>query len=219
MNAYSELVAWIGVTDLEHLDHSRGMGMVKAALDFLGGNETEESRIVLQDLQPIHDDFLGGGLPADQLRKFYEHYRDSVTEPTDPPGLILEDEFRQLAEDLSEEEWCTGSFLKLEAGIEAYMNGDFRRLEDAIYDLEDVLQQAWEPYAESPVTASEVTAETVLGHQLLVEGIQEWQQALELTRAAANEEAEWQDALDCAQYANRILVALQKFSDRIQRAV
>ena len=190
--------------------------MVREAVAYLRSLDSHEADQILQKLQVVYDDFLAGGVPARGLRTFYEAYKNEGLEPRGPAGLLLEDEFRILAENLSEEEWCTGSYLKLEAGIEAFFDGKVEVLEATLEALELVLEQAWNPYFRSPISDKEVTAETVLGHQFLVEGVLEWQQALGLTRAAINNEADWDDALEAAQYANRILVVLQNFSTRIQ---
>jgi hypothetical protein len=68
---------------------------------------------------------------------------------------------------------------------------------------------------------SEVTSESVLGHKLLSEGLQSWLTALDMIRAALEEDVEtdWQQVLDAAQEGNRLLIVVQKFSQRLQSQV
>jgi hypothetical protein len=218
MDACNELIRWVGVTDLDNLDHALGMAMVKAAIEAMEAvdeDPSEDLEGAFESLLEIQDDFLQGGLPANSLRGFADSYKELFTRKT-PVGPSLEDQLRAIADELSEEEWCTGSYLKLEAGADAFERGDEKSLVAALDDLELVIQQAWENYAGLSIAQSEITAESVAGHGLLQEGVQEWFAALDCARAATRGEAEWDDALEIAENANRLLVAVCKFSTRHQ---
>lgn len=259
MEGFRSLIAWLAVTDLEHLDHNQGKTLVKEALDAVRsqfdepemtgsqaaeelpadreefdedyeddfGDDFEEEYLededdplldALERLESLYEYFLEGGLPAAELQEFFQLYQHSFVEEKVPVGEQLEMELRQMAEDLTEEEWCTGSYLKLENGVQAYLEGDPEPLNQAVEEMEIVLDQAWSPYAESPVADHEITAESVLGHQLLAEGVQEWIQAIDFVREIADgADADWQEALDTAQYANRLLIVVERFSQRLQK--
>ena len=219
MEACNDLIRWIGVTDLDNLDHAQGMAMVKGAIEAMEAVDDEptvEMERAFETLLAIHDDFSLGGLPAGPLRDFAERHKELFLAKVGQ-GAGLEEELRALADELEESEWCTGSYLKLEAGVDAFDEGDDAGLASALDDLELVIQQAWESYAGLSIAQSEITAESVAGHGLLQEGVQEWFAALDCARAAARQEAEWDDALEMAENANRLLVAVCKFSARTQQ--
>lgn len=217
MEACKDLIRWIGVTDLETLDHSQGMAMVKVAieaLEALDEEPSEEMERAFEMLLSIHDDFSEGGVPAQALRDFADRHAPLFTTGKGE-GPSLEEDLRALADGLSEEEWCTGSYLKLEAGVEAFEDGDGEALREALEELELMVQQAWESYAGLSISQSEVTAESVAGHGLLQEGVQEWFAAIDCARAAARDEGDLDEALEIAENANRLLVAVSRFSARV----
>lgn len=220
MEACNELIRWIGVTDLDSLDHAQGTAMVKAAIEALEALDEDPSPALekaFEALLCINDDFSDGGLPAQALRDFAEQHATLFAKQGNE-GPTLEEELRAMAEDLEEEEWCTGSYLKLEAGVDAFEDGDEEALHGALEDLEAVIQRAWENYSGLSIAQSEITAESVAGHGLLQEGVQEWFAAIDCARAAARDEADWDDALEMAENANRLLAAVTKFSSRQQQA-
>lgn len=218
MEACNDLIRWIGLTDLENLDHAQGLSMVKAAIEAMEALDEEPTPAMekaFEALLEILDDFSSGGLPAKELKDFSQAHK-SLFSPDSKPGPSLEDELRAIADDLEEEEWCTGSYLKLEAGVDAFEDGDEEALHQTLQGLEAVIQQAWEGYAAISIAQSEITAESVAGHGLLQEGVQEWFAAIDCARAAARDEADWDDALEMAENANRLLAAVTKFSARQQ---
>lgn len=187
-------------------------------------HEEEDEESLLNDifdaLESIYEDFLGGGVPATPLREFYHRYQSHFVEEREAAGVVLERDLRELADQLSEEEWCTESYLKLERGIHAFLDGNPDLLEEVVEEMETVLDEAWNPYSNTPLGDSEITAETVVGHTLLTQGVHEWIQALDFVRAATEEaDPDWQSALDAAQLGNRLLIAVQKFNQRLQSQV
>ena len=219
MEAYEDLIRWIGLTDLENLDHARGMAIVKAAIvamETLDEEPTVAQEKAFEALLTIYDDFSGGGLPVQGLRDFSEQHKNLFLSKA-KEGPSLEEELRAMADDLEEEEWCTGSYLRLEAGVDAFEDGDDDALNKALDDLELVIQQAWDHYSGISIAQTEITAESVAGHGLLQEGVQEWFAALDCARSAARDEADWDDALEIAENANRLLAAVTKFSARQQQ--
>lgn len=78
--------------------------------------------------------------------------------------------------------------------------------------LKAELQASWESYLEEPLLVHEVTAETLVGHRLLVEGLHGWLEALEL---APHQE----EALARAIQANRLLLTLNHQARRLRARV
>jgi hypothetical protein len=215
------LLEWVGVTDLDNLDHASGLIMVREAVEELQGQDDLSRQQILQELQPIYDDLLQGGLPIQSLQDFFQRHQGLLARPSQPVGALLEEELRSLAGGLCESEWCTPAYLNVEKAVDAFLEGDAGLLESTLSEMETVLDQAWEPYSQTPIAESEITAESVVGDRLLREGIKEWFQAVECLRALASEDSlesdrDWDEALATAEYANRLLVAVQRFSRRLE---
>lgn len=215
--SFRSLIQWLQVTDLDLAHHEQALAMVEAALEDLDEQEDEDSFEALRTLVPIYNGLLKGSLPADGLREYGERHLEVLREGGEPYGVLLERELRQMAQDLAEPEWRTSSYEKIAWGIDEFLEGRPEPLAQAVAELEAVMEEAWEPYYHTPVADSEVTAESVVGHRILMDGIQGWIDALTATRSAAYGEATWEDAVQAAEQANRLLVAVQKFSERIER--
>lgn len=237
--SFQAFLRWVGITDPERFQHQTGMSMVKDAMATLRSQNSEQSRELLAALEPIHQHFLDGGIPAKELTEFYVKFEHLIErKELIPAGIQLENKLRQRAEDLPEELWCTQAYLDLEDGVQRFLDGEPEPLDRVLETMESTMEQAWKQYFETPIVESEVTAESVVGHALLQEGIEEWRVALNLIAQAASaawaeeasepnaedtereEESEeelssWEEALATAQYANRLLVAVQDFSERI----
>lgn len=210
-----DFLRWISFTDLENLNHQTAITMVKETIDALAQDSAGEAKYAHRDLEPIYQHLRDGGIPTAALSAYYEKYAHLLQQKTVASGTALEKELRKLASDLDEEEWCTHAYLAFERGVEAFENGDSAPLSKVIKDMELTLEQAWEPYYQAPIMDYEIKAESVVGHLLLKEGVQEWYSALELARLAAKGKEDWDEALAAAEYANRLLVAVQKFEARL----
>lgn len=84
-----------------------------------------------------------------------------------------------------------------------------------LQELESSIEGAWEAYYESPIAPEERTAETMVGHRLLVEGLAGWMEAIKLCRAGAPREEAWA----VAERANRLLVVVQYQAKRLRGIV
>lgn len=124
----------------------------------------------------------------------------------------LEKELRTLAADLCETEWQTSAIWELEeALVDFEESGDEETLLGFLEERRNVLERAQHAYSQTPVLSEEVTAETVVGHRLLAEGIQGWLSAVDCLTSG-----EWDRGLREAENGNRLLVAVQRLHRRVQ---
>ena len=86
-----------------------------------------------------------------------------------------------------------------------------RFLPAALQALHAQVEQAWESYMSQPLQPQERTAETVIGHRLLVEGMAGWLEAIE----AAEADPEDPYCLQVAEQANRLLLTVQYQARRL----
>ena len=226
MREVEGLLSWLAVTDLENLERREAYTLVGKALEELENETSEQQDEDLLDeafdsLQEIQQILLKGDLPTGKLVDFYQRFDPAFRSPLECSAGELDAELRELAEQLPERDWCTSSYLKVEHGIQSYLDGEDGPLQSALREMETIIEAAWEPYAQSSVVNSEVTSESVLGHKLLSEGLQSWLTALDMIRAALEEDVEtdWQQVLDAAPEGNRLLIVVQKFSQRLQSQV
>lgn len=138
-----------------------------------------------------------------------------------PLEEILEQELREIAAGIAEERWCTESYKNLESAIDQFLDGgEEENLWDFLDELEASLERSSESYQQTDILAKEVTVESLVLHKLLLEGIEQWQSAVAVIRQGDPEcEPEWAEMLARAQEGNRLLVAVQIYYGRLQRAV
>lgn len=188
------LLSWVRVSDLEQADVPAVLALVRDAL-----RELEPDEQAAEALQAIEEQLLAGHVPVWELQRFAQDF--DVASPQFSECEQLESEFRRIAAELPEEEWRTPRI----GEIEAWLDG-------AEVDLEAIratVLSSWNRYQQTPLSADEVTAETVVGHRLLLEGLEGWLEALDAL------EAEEEGALEQAEAANRLLVAVQKLHQRV----
>ncbi|MBS2040439.1 hypothetical protein JST97_35960 [bacterium] len=135
-------------------------------------------------------------------------------------SLKLEAEFRRISRTLTSEEWQTNLFSSL-----VHLHRDFEAGLDphavvaaADYLFEKVAESR-QDFLEMPITEEEITAETVLGHQLLNESFDLWQNSLEMVADAVEQPELWDDVLKAGQQASRRLVTVQLLDQRVQASV
>ena len=214
--SFRTLIEWIHVSDLEDADLEQLRPLVRAALDSLT-EEDDPRRAALQELEELSWE---GAVPAAELRQLaadFENYEEPDPESLLSDGERLELEFRRLAEDLPTEDWYTTNYQRVLKGVNQSKKGNPAPLEAAIVELGELFERAWEPYSTTAIAPDEVTAETVVGHRLLQEGLQGWFDALEQLELAMSGECEYDDALDTAEQANRLCVAVQKLALRVRQ--
>lgn len=220
--SFKTLIEWIHVSDLEDAELEQVRPLVRSALDSLT-EEDDPRREVLQNVEAL---CWEGAVPAEELRALAEEWQGFATESELaqldeesqlPEGERLELEFRRLAEEMPTEDWFTVNYQHVLKAVNSCKKGDPAPLEQAIAELGELFENAWGPYSTTPITPEEITAETVVGHRLLQEGIQGWFDALEQLELAMCGEGDFDEALETAEVANRLCVAVQKLALRVRQ--
>ena len=99
---------------------------------------------------------------------------------------VLEEELYALAADLPASVWYTSTYRDFKKLLEIRADNP-ERLEAALNYIQSRVEGAWQAYSRTPVGKEERTAEAVVGHKLLVEGLAGWLEALELCRQGASD--------------------------------
>ena len=121
------------------------------------------------------------------------------------PGqeLALEHSLRELAKGLTAEQWQTGAYHDLQLAVAL---GDWHEFVVAMLAQ---LEAASAQYGDLWVCPHELTMESLVGHRLLLEGVDAWHEAL------ASLDEHTGAALKWAEFGNRLLVSVQLFSRRL----
>lgn len=186
-----DLLSWLELADLEAARASEVLLLVREALEGSG-----EMRPLLE---ACCQQLEWGDIPVSELGQLRQECAGRLEESD--PGAPHEAHLRQLAEQLTEEQLHTTRLQTLLS-----WRKDPEAIKIGLGQLEQEIQAAWESYAATPVAGTEVTVEAVVGHRLLLEGLQDWLTALEEVRAG-----NFDLALALARQGNRILLALQHF--------
>ena len=197
----NELLALLQVADLEEVQIDALLEVVQTALDDCADDDPRYDGLV-----EIEDALVAGALPVDQLQAFRTRFPLLVRSDAE----LLEEEFHQLAEELSDEEWRTSHYVELEAALQ---DMDDDALDEYLTARQQTVEAALQGYKATSLTPSEVTAETWVGHRLLNQGLEAWLRALQ--RLAQDPDKDWESALEEAEYGTRLLVAVQKLSQRV----
>jgi hypothetical protein len=118
--------------------------------------------------------------------------------------LELEHELRTRAATLNEHDWKTQAVWQLS---DALWTGQAHYYAREMWERLDSVEDG---YASFLVCPQEVTCESVVGHRLLLEGLDAWREALEML------EQRPAGALKMAEYGNRILVTVQRYASQLQ---
>ena len=195
----NELLAYLAIADLENASAQDLLDLVGGALEECQPTDERYPWLVAAEAELLEDK-----LPLLRLRRFAARFPLCHR----PEALAMEEEFRQIARELSDEEWRTSHYLTL---AEAIRSWDDERLEAYLEARHQAIQSAWKEYLNAPLTQTEVTAESYVGHRLLGEGMEAWLRALELdSDSEALAEAEW---------GARLLVAVQMLHQRVARSL
>ena len=184
------------------------LALVQSALEECS---EEDERFPL--LAALESDLLRGQWPQNRFQRFAERF------PA-PVQVDLEEEFRQLARELPEAQWQTTQFLELDARLADFTEDQD---EDSLLDYLEARQQQLElalsTYAENLVLPQDVTAETVVGHKLLTEGMRCWLQGVNLLIGAVPGGGEEEPGLAQIEHGNRLLIAVQRLNQRVHSQV
>lgn len=129
---------------------------------------------------------------------------------------LTEQDILNTAELLGEKEWQTPLWHRFVGALKSADSGQWSGWEKTLQSIDTVLESALEQHASLRLTSQEVTRETAVSNLLLWEGLAAWQEALELARLAAEEGQPWQDALEEAEQANRLLVSVGVYARRVE---
>lgn len=136
----------------------------------------------------------------------------SSSPPKDDLSLLLKALYSE-ADQLEPRDWQTTHWL----AFQRLCSTPASRSEgwgQALDQITQRVQQAWENYRNLQVTDRERTAETVAGHRLLLEGLEGWLGAVDLCR-----EGDFETALEVSAEANRLLVMVQKQGRRLSQSL
>lgn len=183
-------------------------------------DEAQAGEDMLDALSAIHAT-LNSGESADSLIQAFRENFWVDPNSAQPPEVVLEEELREIASGITRERWCTESYETLEQAINALLDGGD---EDVFWDfldgVEKNLERSAESYAQTDILAKEVTIESLVIHKLLCEGIHEWQAAIAVVREGdPDADPDWEAMLARAEAGNRLLITVQIYYGRLQRAV
>ena len=233
------LLSWIRVTSFDSIDTfewDAADKMVKQALDALEDdkNSWEEEQeelldLLIERLDEIYESMEDRAQAVSLFQQFSQEFQSTLSPVALAPGEALEQEFFQLAEQLEAQEWRTPTYQKVENGYANYLQGNPDSLIQALEEMAAIINKARMSYQQTSVADSEVTAESVVGHKLLTEGLNHWEAALEIfaelpgigdqsepIQDSETLESHANEALAEAEYGNRLLVILPKFNQRIK---
>ena len=136
----------------------------------------------------------------------------TLTHASQPLGL--EQQWRDRAATLGTAQLETPLWLDLWAALEAVAMGRTRAVSRWVELAEESFLSVWEEYEAGDLLESEITAESVLGHLLLREGIEDWLDALALLRDGLEcSDIHRDDILRLAESGQRLLIAVQLFEE------
>lgn len=203
------LMSWYEIGDRSRVDFDSLREMVREALAWPEpGLTREEQARVAELLQAANLRLFSQDFPAEELDLLAEEILPRLAGGPSVADAV-ELGLRELAESLDDDAWRTEA---IEA-LEATLAGDAEGFEAGLQALETRFVQAWESYEQSPVAGFEVTVEAVVGHRLLLEGLQGWIDGLDLLRSGGDLEA----ALARVEHSQRLLIALQRQQENLER--
>ena len=227
---------WLRTTDLERVKLPDVLEAISVVMDALQTELEEQSGRVksteetddldfVEDmfiaLSELNSDFTDNGFSREKILGFR---RDFLSEtPTFlPPEVILETELREIAEGLDEDRLSTGIHQLFASSVDALSeNGEEEPFWEVLEELEKLLERVSTTYAETTLLPEEVTLESQVTHALFVEAIERWKDSLLEIASVADEggEQDWPFLLEETEYATRLLLAVQVYNERLQRAL
>lgn len=204
--SYRELLIWLDDFDPHDCAPEILLPVVGSALDEV------EQRFgldeILERLCEVEELLHQGEPCGDKLEALFLEFPEL-------PELGLDEvteQYMAMADELSEEEWQTTTFAQLVSLIDCLNNGQSARAQELMRSLSEIIDGAWQVYSQTLVHDDEVTLQAVAGHSLLLQGAEGWRQAM-----ADVQEGRFDEALQNAEDANRILIALQRFARHVER--
>ncbi len=132
------------------------------------------------------------------------------------PTEVIEEELRDSAWELYGETWKTPLYLDLVQATEYADKGSWDDFEELLQAISDKLEQEWSVYESLNLSPEEITQETLIGHRLLLEGLETWSLALDDIVRTAESKKPWDAALRTAEQASRLSTMSHLYSIRIK---
>ena len=131
---------------------------------------------------------------------------------------IAETELFEMASELPQSSWETPLWRDFISALDAADAALWEDFDSKLEIISSKIEAALDQYSQLRIKESEVTRETVLGNQLLMQGLQDWQRAIEAAIEAAESDSSWDLALQEAERGCRFLVTLSIHSESLQLA-
>lgn len=215
------LLDWLSNNTPREATREAQLEMVdRAVLELRGRPLSRADRVILTHLVAIIE-LLNEEQPVDEeLEQFlvdYGHLRHQNEYEQKPAADWLESDLETTAKRLPKWEWQTELYADFARVAEEVLTGGGETAEVKLDEVEQRVLRVWKSYGEVGIEESELTAESIAGHRFLKRGVTEWLEALNCLRSAMDGEDDLEVALEHAEEANRLLVAVQKFGERIER--
>ena len=215
------LLDWLSDNSPREATPEAQLEMVKpAVLELQGRPLARADRVILTHLLAVLD-LLNENQPVDEeLEQFfvdYGHLRHENEQEQRPAADWLESDLATIANRLPRWEWNTELYAEFAQAAEELRTNRGESAEGRLDDVEERVLRVWRSYCEVGMEETELTAESIVGHRILKRGVAEWLEALNCLRSVIEGEGDLDEGLEHAEQANRLLVAVQKFGDRIER--
>ena len=215
---------WLGTIELANAKPGDVRQAVNAIVETLSAEaakndeQDDDGGEMLQALLAIQAELAAGRSAQQHLDSFRQEFLYDTELPL-PPQVVLENELREIACGIARSRWCTETYENLEKAIDRFLDGgDEEGLWTEVDTIDEILERVSQSYKQTAILPKEVTMESMVTHQLLCQGIEEWKSALELLRDG-EEEPDWTAVLKRAETGNRLLVAVQIYHQRLQSAL
>jgi hypothetical protein len=213
-----ELLTWLSEFDPRQCPTKVHLERLDGALQDLQSRPlNNELKRALQGLQALKGRAMLQHPIAEELDVFFVEFAYLRVDESKPVAEQMEEDLLKVAGRLPRWEWNTERYQQAVEAVQARRSGNSSLAEEKLAGLELQITSAFEPYSLTRLAPEEITAEAVVGHRLLQRGCQEWLDGVNFIRSEPVGSLE--EGLRMVENANRILVAVQKFSDRIERQV
>jgi hypothetical protein len=200
-----DLMEWLSQTNVPSADPVVLRENVNATLQILPKTDPCHKYLVqLSSVINSHQD------PTSGLNEYIAVYQ-SNHEPL-PYGTQLALEYRRVADELPESEWLTEFYDKALEAVDLSEGGYPKKCVEILDNLRLRLTEVWTNYRGIQVMKEDVSAETVVCHLLLQDGVEAWLHALDQLTSADQGKGSFDEALLTAERANRLLVSSQKLT-------
>jgi hypothetical protein len=156
------------------------------------------------------------GIMEELNQKFSKTFKSVLN--TNP--LYTEEELvRSILDELTEEDLITSNYVRIEENSLKYLENQVSRkdFQMVLDEMKEIIQMTRSGYEESFISHNEWTMEVALGDKLFMDGLLEWEQALNFLTDCADSKNEEQitEGLDMLLEANKKLVMVQILAKKV----